>query len=220
MNFSAGHYFRAAKGGEFDRRVGIYVEGVDDAHFIDHILRQIGAQEDQVRLIFTGGINEMDRDLIGMTKSRAYVTRSVDTIAVFRDCDADPTAAVAAANQALRSAGLPGLQHAEVVEYDEGRKIGLFVIPSNDLPGAVEELMLSTVDGEEKFDMLRSTYENVEREFGVLNKRGKRLAQIYLASCEPLVKGAGLGFKNGHFPVEHPNFDPIREFLQRIIATP
>ena len=53
MNFQSGKFFRADQGGELDREIGIFVEGKDDAHLIDALLVELGADPLRVRLVFT-----------------------------------------------------------------------------------------------------------------------------------------------------------------------
>lgn len=201
-----------------DRKIGIYVEGVDDAHFIDKLLEDMGVDKGSVRLVYSGGINEMDRDLRALVKARTYVTKVVKTIAIFRDCDKDPAKSLADANAALKKASLPVLNHSEIVEYDVDRRLGLFLIPSCEVEGALEDLLLATVTDDERFKILSNSLIEIEQKFGPLTRKSKRLAQLYLASRDPLLKGPGLGLKAGHFPIEHEALEPVKNFIKQLVS--
>lgn len=218
MNYQSGEYFTQGQGGELDRPVGIYVEGIDDAHFIDRLLTEVGADQDQVRLVYTGGVNQMDTNLISIKKSRAYTTGTLKKLLIIRDADTDATKTQANITAALHAAGFPDVPHDQLIEYDQQRSVGVFIIPSNERKGAVEELLLDTVEEDAKLQAVRKALEEVEADNEQLNKRGKRLMQMYLAVCDPICKGGGIGLKHGHFPVTHQALAPIKGFLSRAIA--
>lgn len=218
MNFQSGTYFRETKGGQLSRPIGVVVEGKDDAHFVDHLLGSLGADPDRVQVVFSGGIDEMERQVPLIVKSRPYVTRQLQRIAIIRDSDVDAAASEAQLRLSITTAGLPDVAHGQIETYDNGRQIGIFLIPTNTQAGAIEDLLLDTVASGEKFQLLNCAYGGVEALEGEFDRRAKRLMQMYLSVCPELCKGGGIGLKFGNFPDDHASLNPIRSFLADLIA--
>jgi hypothetical protein len=218
VNFGRGKFFGEAKGGVLDSRVGLLVEGKDDAHLVDFLLDDLGADPTDVKLVFCGGTGEMEKSIASIAKSRPYIVRQLKKFGVIRDADVNPTATWESLGDAFVAAGLPAIPNGQIVGYDEGRSAGAFLIPALDQPGAVEELLLQIVDADPIYNSFLGPFDAASEAAGGLDRRAKRLMQIYLATKHPLCKGGGLGLKAGHFDQNHETLHELRNFLAALIA--
>ena len=218
MNFQSGKFFRADQGGELDREIGIFVEGKDDAHLIDALLVELGANPLRVRLVFSGGVDVIRTDIANLVKSRQYVTRVVRTIIVIRDADEDAKKTLVDAQDAMALSGLPKPSQGEIIEYDGDRKIGVYILPSIEESGAIEELLLKTVVADEVYSIVDTSFSQIDDLRGGLPKAAKRKAQMFLAGADPLCRGAGVAAKAGHFDLTHESMTELRDFLSKVIA--
>lgn len=218
MNFQKGKFFGEQKGGILDKPYGVLVEGKDDAHLIDYLLENIGADPEFVKIVFCGGKDELASSVRNIVKSRPYITRDLKRFAVIRDCDACPDEASSALNDAFTDAGVPVPLHGQFVAYDGERKVGAFLIPSIDRPGAVEDLLLDIVGNDDTFQSFIPPFESASALAGGLDVRSKRLMQIFLATKSPLCRGGGIALKHGHFDHEHQSLFELKGFLQTLLT--
>ena len=94
----------------------------------------------------------------------------------------------------------------------------MYMVPSADLNGALEELLMNTVSDDTRAIRAKDAYDATVAESGALTKEGKRIAQIYLALRNPLRRGVGLGFREGFFPKDHANLQAFSAFVQSLLA--
>lgn len=208
-------YFDNDKNTRQDRSLLIFVEGTDDAHFLDVILKDAGADPGEVGVIVVGGTPKFT-SAISMYKKSPFYKRSRG-IAVIRDADENFSSAIASTNAVFNREFSFSVNHAQV-EYSNSFRLGLFVLPGDGESGDLERLCLSTVEGS-KLDVSAQKYINDVSGDSALSQVHKRKAQVFLAAIpNDLCRGAGMGFKKGFFDIGHDSVGPIKDFVKRFIA--
>lgn len=198
----------------------LFVEGNDEARFFETLMKPRAVQRD-VQILPVGGKDQMAAKLHAAFKSRAFVLGSVKGYGIVHDADLDPAAAIRRVHQILRENNQPTPAHGSFVAANgpAGPKAGLFIVPSNNATGDLDELCFSTVAMSERGRLVQEFIGNVETEFGELDKKSKRFVQSYLAAKDGhLCRGAGFGFSRGHFEPDHIALDPIKAFLDKLFA--
>jgi hypothetical protein len=195
----------------------IFVEGMDDAYFVDALLGELGADPSNVGVIYVEGQSNLAPELKLLLKSGSYVRRETRSIALIRDADADPAAKLQTIHGDLAQLGLPTPAHNEILSYDLDRRLGLFLIPAGDQAGELEHLMLSSVAGDDRVDVVAAALQQVETQYGELDKRQKRIARMYISVLPVKPCGVGRAYCEGVFSSLSPQVQPIRTFLQTFI---
>jgi hypothetical protein len=96
---------------------------------------------------------------------------------------------------------------------NSGICFGLFLLPSADTPGELETLCFSLIKDSPIAQSVADFFSEIEREFGALPKRMKRLCQIYLACTNTEARGVGMATASGIFPIHHALLEPLRNYL-------
>lgn len=197
----------------------IYVEGKDDAYFIDRLLNEIGASPSDIGIVFIEGDGALEKELGLLVKSASYVQRTTNALAFMLDADASVENRLKSVSSTFQSRGLPRVGHDEVVHYDGERNLGLYLFPSAGVPGELEDLLLSTVEEDDRLHTVRQALEEVEGNHGALNKRSKRIARMYISVLPIKPCGVGRGYCEGVFKHDHADVEKVREFLRKFLQT-
>ena len=199
----------------------LLVEGKDEELFFRALVDQrlaSGAAKPQV--IQLGGKDRFGHQLRGVAPDiRDY---PVVSVGVVRDADEHPTGALHSVCDALGAAGFPiPASHGEVV--GTGPRVGVFVMPDGQSPGALEALCRGSVEQSpagscvgQYLDCLhdrdswgRETTRNAAQ-------RDKAFAHAYLASRKDPVARVGEGAQQGVWDFGHRAFQPLIEFLLQL----
>ena len=201
--------------GRQDREKLIFVEGTDDAYFIDAILEDLGANPDEVGVVIVGGIPRFGSSISIYSKSSAF--RKARGVAVLRDADNDPGTAVKELEDAFQKSFKVKVDHGKLVT-SKNVVYGIFVLPSAAEQGDLERMCLDTVAGTH-LHKIAENYINLAKEAGPLSQVHKRTAQVFLAAVpDELCRGAGMGFRRGYFDLSHDSLEPLKGFLKDFIS--
>lgn len=201
--------------GRQDRPLLIFVEGTDDAHFVDVVLQDIGADPTKIGIIIVEGTPQFSNSIAMFKKSPYY--RNAKGIVVIRDADDNVAVAIEDSNKIFSKEFQLQANHAQITS-SEAFSVGLFVLPGNEELGDLEKLCLATVAGT-PLEIDAEIYINKIKQFGILNKIHKRKAQVFLAGKPgDVCRGAGMGFKRGFFDKTHESLVPLKHFLVKFIA--
>jgi len=198
-----------------DREKLLFIEGTDDAYFLDRILANVNADPDYVGLVTVGGTGQFLSNIKSFSKSSQFTTGKNKGLVIVRDVDEDFNGVSNEMAQLFFSLFGVVVRHGEIVVLD-GRAYGFFLMPGQDRAGDLERLCLDTVEG--KVLALKS-YEFLNSVEPVPSDQVfKRLAQVYLAGhVGALCRGAGRGFNRGQFDDTHAILNPLKEFLSDFI---
>lgn len=117
----SGKYFSERPAKNYKKAV-LYVEGVDDAHFVDRILDDLSASPDHVQIIFTGGNTKILPALGIIEKSSEYVRGEVSRVAVITDADRNPRSTLSKLFSEIQKLSFPEPENGTLKDYDSGRK--------------------------------------------------------------------------------------------------
>jgi hypothetical protein len=198
----------------------IFVEGTDDAHFLDVVLKEIKADPAQVGLILVGGIGQFDNQVKNHVKSSRFKMGDTKGIILIRDADDDAVTAENAIKAIFRKTLNVEVSNAVPTEQN-GKKLGFYILPVAGEKGDLEKLCLDTVSGFPIERFAEAYIRNVEGHHSLenLKQRNKRKAHVYLAGIPgDLCRGVGLGFKHGHFEKKHELIDPLKLFLRTFLG--
>lgn len=196
----------------------IFVEGKDDALFIDILLLELGANPNCVGVCYVDGKDNFERALGVFLKTSAFISGTVERYAVIRDADDNFERTLKAMNKTLRKLKEPVFDADNFTVRDDGRRIGLFIVPDHQTSGDLERLCISTVNEGDLGRFAQSYIIAAQERFGVLKKESKRIAQAYLAICPgELCSGVGLGSKNGAFNIRSQKLISLTNFLRQLL---
>ena len=199
------------------RRI-IYVEGQDDAFFLDKLLGELAANEADVGIVHLNGDGALEGEIGFLAKSASYVQRLTTHLAFFLDADTGVKQRMASVNAGFNRIGWPITQHGAFADYDNGRRVGVFIFPNGVDAGELEDLLLTTVASDDRLATVSEALSAVERDHGNLNKRSKRIARMYISVLPVKPCGVGRGYCEGVFPADHPSIEAVRDFLREFLA--
>lgn len=192
----------------------IFVEGKDDAYFLDKILEEIGASPKLVGVIIVEG-NQCFSNAISLFKKSPSFRRA-KRIAIIRDADSNPKLALKNTNDVFTKEFKQTVEHAKITT-NESLQLAQFIIPNDTEIGDLEKLCLSTIAGSDLDTSVNAYLSNIQKN-GKLNQINKRKVQVFLAGVpDDICRGAGLGFKKGFFDTSHKSLAPLKSFLADFI---
>lgn len=202
--------------GRLDRKNVIFVEGPDDANFLDVLLEKVGASPDDVGVVTVGGKGNFPSQLNLFAKSPPFTRGTTKKVCIIRDADDNPSAeGVSTKSIFLKTFGAE-TAHGKLSAHN-GIEFGFFIMPNSFEPGDLEKLCLSTVEGNEVSQKVERFFESLTNP--PVDKTFKRKAQVYLAAQNGnLARGAGQGFKDGYFNAASAKLDEIIKFLEIFVS--
>lgn len=194
----------------------IYVEGKDDAYFIDQILEELSADPSEIGIIYLEGNGELEKEVRLLVKSAPYVQNIIRKIAFILDADDDPLATLDRLQVALARNSLPAINHNEIIDYEGNRRAGAFIIPDGTSSGELEDLLLSTLQNDMRLGIVSSALAEVEANYGPLNKHSKRLARMYMSVLPIKPCGIGMAYRANIFDKHHAKIMAVKSFIQSL----
>ena len=219
MSEPSGAYFEGPQGRKHMERL-LIVEGADDAYFFDSILADINANPARTGIIYLNGKDALKKEFGPFIKSGPFRHGAVNTYAIVRDADLNPSAAVTETHTILRTYGEPEPPPGTFVAAPSGRtgRVGLLILPSATEPGDLEEVCLRTVVGEALLNRVDVFLGETVTAGGPIDDLSKRKVQTYLANKHgSLCRGPGRGFAVGHFNRGHSSLMAIQEFCRQLL---
>lgn len=203
-----------------DRDTVLFVEGPDDATFLEELLTLLKANPSKVGILTVGGNANFGTELNEfITLNPAVTQRRVKRIAVVCDADDNPGQIELLINNSLNPISGGYIASGTWIAGVSGIQVGLFIFPAPGIPGDLDKLCLDTVVGT-SVEIAAENFINAAEGLATKNgvklsgSRYKRKVQAFLAgSPGELSRGAGRGFRNGLFNASHIALDPLRGFL-------
>jgi hypothetical protein len=198
-------------------------EGRDDEQFLIRMLDHLQIRDVVVKRY--DGKPQLPRFLLGLRDSTEFET--VHALGIFRDADASPRSAFQSVRDRLQQLELPrprraGELNAGVSRIDGiVRTVGVFIMPDNQSPGALEDLCLRAIDGDAGLVCAQTFLECVQSQANVVCRdQDKSKAQLnaWLASRRDPTLRLGQAIDAGVLTAEHIAFRPIHQFLTDLAA--
>lgn len=206
--------FFEGKLGRQDREKVVFVEGTDDAYFLDAILEDIGADPKNVGVLVVDGVGNFASAFLNYSKSSAF--RKATGVLAVRDADQDPGGAEAELRSGFEKAFKVNVSSAEIVKH-KNTSFAQLIVPSALENGELEKLCLDTVSTTDLYSIANKC---VTDAYGInaFTQIDKRKAQVFLATFpDVLCRGAGMGFRRGYFDKAHPSLDDIKDFIKKFL---
>lgn len=197
----------------------LIVEGNHERDFFEAWLRILGTQDIQVMPI--GGKYLLRDNLTALVKQRLFPT--VTSMVVVRDADDNPAGAFDSVCSALTSVGLT--RPSQVYTFTPGMPaIAVVIVPGANRSGALEELLLETVDVDpvavsaQTFitDTMALLATNGLRNPPPAHRYGKACTHAFLATFEEPDKDLGKAALSGVWNFQHGTLIPILQVLQQM----
>lgn len=195
----------------------LIVEGIDDAYFFDKLLEILDADESTTRILMMKN-NDVGNYYKSLSKQREIISGYTKKILFITDSDEDYIATTSKIINDLKRLDV-NIDSDNLFHSVQNRihLVGFTTLPSINENGNLERVCLRTLGNDGKLHLVKKFYESIEKEFGTLNKRYKRLSFIYLACVPNETRGVGKSFHDGIFHTDHecltPIIDAIKEFL-------
>jgi hypothetical protein len=198
-------------------------EGVDDEAFLTRMLDHLSIAErriDQYR-----GKSQLPTYLRALRDSTDFET--VRAVGILRDADDDPGAAWQSVRDVLQRLDLPRPPAPCTIgtgpcQVDGAvRSIGVFIVPGDGLPGALEDLCLGAIADEAGLACVDDFLACVAVRTTIVCRpqdAPKARLNAWLASRDDPTRRLGQAIAAGVIRADSPAFQPIREFLARLAA--
>ncbi len=201
----------------FRREVLFVTEGIDDALFLEEILKKRNEDEGRIEVRYTEGNGGISAFLKAFSQSPEFTQKRVKGMCIVVDADDDPHKAEVAAKKGMADAGLPVCSVCTVAESG-GFWTGLYIFPEKGKKGMLEDLLLEKIGSEFRADLSKETVQRALEHGMILDKFGKRTMQIFLAVSEGKIsRGPGQGVRNGIVPLAPENFAELNDFLNEFL---
>jgi hypothetical protein len=207
----------------------LLVEGKDERNFFERLAQVIPGLIADVRDI--GGKDKFSEGFKAFVADPGF--RNVKAYAVIRDCEADPDATFRSICYHITDAGQLAPKAPQTVVIGESQKMGVFLVPSIDGPGMLEDLCLMTVADHPAIPCLDKFMECLSQ---VLVKRdppnaelidgkyyfpknvSKAKAQVFMAALHEVHREVGTAAKAGAWNFNHECLSPLKDFLAKLVA--
>lgn len=208
----------------FSLRKLIAVEGQDEVHFFNELIKFIGTSDIEVWEV--GGKTQFKSKFAGFINLRGF--DELESIAFV--CDADNTNSRSAEtsfsslcriieNVTTEEPSFSGniVLPSGMGEFSEGNpKIGIYVMPNNSDVGMLETLCLENVQNDPAMECVNEFIKCAL----LLEEKPKNIpkakVQTFLASKEEIVNRLGLGAMKGYWKFESPAWNDLKTFISNL----
>ncbi len=184
------------------------VEGQDEVNLLKKLFLHLNL--DGIQVIECGGCIQMMKNLPKFTKITGF--EEVTRLAVFRDADRDFQSTFQSVCTALQRAGLVCPQRSGCFRNGEP-DVGVFLLPNNSDPGALEDLFLSSVPDNAALNCVESFWTCVETLSEPPGSECKSRARAYLATRQKDCPSVGIAAQKGYWDFDSRHLDPLKAFL-------
>jgi hypothetical protein len=194
----------------------IAVEGPDDDHFFDALLRHMGVKDFDLR--FVGGKDEF-RDKLPVLRNVSGFFNPDDSpfvthLAVIRDQNGDD-AFESVANIVAKTGFVPPDTHGQF--SDGSPRVGIFVMPGKTVQGTMlEDLCLKTVEAHKSMKCANDFIDCVRTLENRPKNESKAKVQAFLAAQPEFVNSLGVGAQKGYWDFESPALNELKRFLNNL----
>lgn len=210
-------FSRVQSKARLDAETVILVEGVDDGYFLDTVLTSIGSNPDKVGVCLADGKDKLPILLKAVLKSPWFTSGKIKRYAVVRDVDESVLTCMEECRKLFSDAGEPFPEANSFSLRSDGRSNGLFLMPSAASIGSLETLALQTLGQSPLLGATDAYLASSVAHGGSADHLDKRRMQAFLASsANPLCNGVGWATRNGHFNINAPELNTLKDFLMRL----
>ncbi|WP_273746727.1 DUF3226 domain-containing protein [Morganella morganii] len=200
----------------------LFVEGIDDFHFICNFLECLGIKN--IEVIKTEGKSKLKLAISSYLKSNSTV--KFESISVILDADTSFDGTEESIRDILGKCGLfNNIKHANP-PLGDGPKTSCFIMPGKDKSGAIEDLILEYCNKQNLFTYIEHYFSELDRNdteikshdinYSYPKNDKKAKLQVYLSSQYDSDTRIGTSIKKNILDISHGDFDEIRNYLLSI----
>jgi hypothetical protein len=202
----------------------IFVEGIDEVFIIARLIANLYDNKlvnNDVQLFSCDGKDQYSAAVKQFTKKRIKGDLTISHILLIGDADKDPKSAFSVMQEILEDNGFP-VPEEEGVLTDRPPQTAVFILPSMDVPGMMEDVCMESVGDDPVFDCIDTYFNCLDDliENGKLDKGPKNLSKaktaIFLAS-RPEYKYR-IGYADKYWNFSHDAFKRLRDILETFIG--
>ena len=194
----------------------VLVEGEDERNLLTKMLAEWNIQG--IQTIPVGGKDNFRAGLEQVMESARATETGLLAIGVLRDADEYPDRAFQSVAGSVRSQGLNTPSSHSVVAQGQP-STGIFILPDGTNPGAIEDLCWRSVEDTATAQCCSNYLACLEVSNALLSPNvGKTLVHAYLASQQDPSARVGEGALQGCWPLDHPAFEPLKDFLHHLVT--
>ena len=197
----------------------LLVEGKDEENFFEVLLKKM--EITGVQILDVGGKDKFRKNFEELTSITNF--SQVEKIGFIRDAEKNKArSAFQSICSILKKFNLPipaSPATNGAIQNQNGIKLGIFIMPDNEQPGALEDLCLRSIEKEplkcikDYLTCVKDMHpETKQKNFNI----PKAKIQTFLAAKTPIVNSLGLGAQKGIWDFEHPCFEGVKHFLQNV----
>jgi tRNA 2-selenouridine synthase SelU len=192
------------------------VEGKDECSFFEAILKY--EEINNIQIIDIGGKDKFKVEFPNLVNLEGF--SEVRALGFIRDAESQKAeSAFSSICGILKKNGLPVPKNINTIISEEGRKIGIFIMPNNIDAGMLEDLCIESIKTNQVFECVEQYIECCSShlsEKGKAFNRSKAKIQTYLASQKPIVSSLGVAAQNGYWNFKEDCFSEIKQFLHNL----
>ncbi|WP_394120322.1 DUF3226 domain-containing protein [Planococcus donghaensis] len=201
---------------EINSKKVLIVEGKDEVFFFESLFKFMNIEE-SIQILELGGVDNMKTKIKTIKNMPNF--DEVDSIGIVRDSDGSIKSALQSVQNILSDTDLPvPVSHNSFTKADSLLKLGVFIMPGEEIEGAMlEDLCLHTKSEDENINLINE-YLNQLKESGSSypSNVAKAKVLIYLASANKVVNTLGLGAKKGYWNLSSEALNPIKSFITNL----
>jgi len=194
----------------------LLVEGADEVYFLIHFLKAVSLG-DTIQILPYGEIKRFKDFLESLKKLPGF--SGVESIGIMRDADENPSSAFQSVTDALEKAGFDK-PNEPLKTVGNSPKITIMIIPNIKIRGALESLLLETVDDDSTMicvnDYIKCLIENKVLSKENTSKIAKAKLYSYLAAKRKAGLKIGEAAKAEYWNFDSPVFEQLKNFLRML----
>ena len=200
------------KPGSIDKSKQLLVEGEDENQFFGALLDHL--ENDEIQVQSYGGKDNLRRFLKAFLNVPIF--DEVQSIGIVRDADTDAATAFKSVQNSLTSVELP-VPDEMLAPATGALRVGIFIMPDNSNPGALEDLCLNALEGDLAIgcvsDFIQCIQDSVQK---VPKNMAKARMHAFLASREDPELRLGIAAHRGYLPWGNAAFGQLIEFVKGV----
>jgi hypothetical protein len=194
----------------------LLVEGNDETNFFNELLKYMEIIDVQTWAV--GGKAQFPNELPAFLLAPNF--EQVRAYAIIRDADTSANSTLESIQGLLNRNNQPcPARHGEFAGNEERNlKVGIYIMPGNAEKGMLEDLCLQSVMQHRIMPFVEAYIEKVQSTMGdeAPKNVSKAKLQTFLAGTPRTDERLGLAAKWKYFPMNHPAFSDICDFIRRL----
>ena len=188
----------------------LLVEGKDEKRFFEVLLKSLGAVE-SIQTIPYGGKGNLKSFFHNLRVVPGFT--GLKSLGVTRDADCSSASAFQSVCRLLRNAGFDAPD--QVSDQTLGNpQVSVFIFPDYENAGMLETLCLSAVKDDPAIPCVEQYFQCLAESANLPTKNpDKARAHVFLASRDRPELRVGEAAEAGHWQLDSPVFDPLKNFL-------